>query len=172
MMFRSERLEVRPMTIHEATPTYASWLNDKEVNRYLATKGSTVEELRHYITKKSAQTDCEFYGIFLHPEGRHIGTIKLEPIERVQGYAQIGILIGDKQEWGKGYGSEAMRLIIDYCFKTLRLGEVKLGVIGENEAALQLYKKLGFVEVARKPQSVHYPNGVFDQVEMSLKNHA
>jgi ribosomal-protein-alanine N-acetyltransferase len=170
--FTGERVIVRPMTEDDATPLYASWLQDEEVNRYLATKGSTTEELKAYIAQKNAQEDTEFYGIFLREDGRHIGTTKLEPIDKVAKAATIGIMIGDKREWGKGLAREAMQLIIQHCFNELGMDEVRLGVLGQNTSAIEAYKKLGFVEVARKPQSVHFPNGIFDQVEMTLKKHA
>ena len=162
-----ERIYLRPMTEADATPLYASWLNDPEVNKYLATKSATVEELREYVADKNAKDDALLLGIFLKDGDRHVGTSKLEPLEKEK--ATIGVLIGEKSEWGKGYAGEAMRLLIDYCFKDLGLVEVTLGVLAQNEAAIKAYEKLGFKETGRQVGAVHYPNGVFDQVTMVLK---
>ena len=136
----------------------------------MSTKSATVEELREYIEKKSANPDTMFYGIFLLDGDRHIGTIKLEPIDRVNKKAVLGILIGDKREWGKGYGPEAMRLLIDYCIEEGLM--VGLGVLAQNEAAIRAYKRVGFEEVSRALGAVTYSNGTFDQVEMIFKKHA
>ncbi len=157
----------------DASEAYASWLNDPEVNRYLATKHATSAELRKYIEEKNRKPDTELFGIFLREGDRHVGTLKLEPIDRAAKKATLGILIGDKREWGKGYAGEAIRLAIAHCFGELGMEEVWLGVIAQNTSALRAYQKLGFVETARKPGSVVFPNGVFDQVEMILrKNYA
>ena len=160
------------MTEADATERYAGWLNDPEVNTYLTTKSATVPELRQFIITKNAQPDTLLFGIFLRENSVHIGTTKLEPIDRVNKKATIGILIGDKRYWGKGIASEAMSLLIDFCFSELRLDEVNLGVLAQNEAALRVYTKLGFREIRREMGAVHYANGIFDQVTMIKRNHA
>jgi len=156
------------MTGSDASEAYASWLNDPEVNRYLATKSATLESVKEYIQKKNATPDTELYGIFLREGDKHIGSLKLEPIDRAAKRATLGILIGEKGEWGKGYAGEALRLAVARCFSELGMEEVWLGVIAQNTSAIRAYQKLGFVETARKPGSVVFPNGVFDQVEMQL----
>lgn len=163
---------MRPLTETDATETYASWLRDTEVNKFLATKHATVESQREFIALKNAQKNAELFGIFLREDTRHIGTIKLEPIDLIAKKATIGIMIGDKREWGKGLAAEAMQLVIAHCFNDLSLTELELGVLAQNRSALRVYEKLGFVETDRKIGAVKYENGVFDQVEMSLKLHA
>src|SRR3989344_5118547 len=162
--FIGARIYLRQMTEADATERYVSWLNDPEVNRYLATKSATVPELRAYIASKNSQPDTLLFGIFLKEKDIHIGTIKLEPIDAVNKKATVAIMLGDKQQWGQGLAREALSLLIDYCFKDLQLAEVNLGVVAQNEAAVQTYVKLGFKEVQREIGAVHYPNGVFDQV--------
>jgi RimJ/RimL family protein N-acetyltransferase len=170
--FIGTRIYLRPMTEADATERYASWLNDPEVNKFLATKSATVPELREYIAAKNAQAGTLFFGIFLQEDDMHIGTIKLEPIDRVNKKATIAIMIGDKQQWGKGIAKEAMSLLIDYCFSDLQFKEVNLGVLAQNEGAVRAYTKLGFKEVSREVGSVHFPNGIFDQITMTMQNHA
>lgn len=160
------------MTDSDATPAYASWLNDREVNAYLSTKSATVSELKEYIATKNNSEHAELYGIFLKEKDIHIGTVKLEPIDRTHGWATIGILIGDKRQWGKGIAGEALRLLIKYCFQELHLDEVRLGVLAQNTNALRAYQKIGFKEISRTLGAVRYPNGICDQVEMKLQKHA
>ena len=169
MRLDGRRIYLRPMTEKDATDVYTSWLNDPEVNKYLTTKSATVEELREYIAKKNMQADTKLFGIFLKENSVHIGTVKLEPIDTPNKKATIGILIGDKNYWGKGYAGEAMQLLIKYCFENLHMEEVNLGVLAQNTAAMRAYEKLGFKEAKRELGVVHYPNGVFDQVTMVLK---
>lgn len=169
LILRSSRLYLRMLSETDATATYAGWLNDPEVNRFLATKHATIPELQEYIRIKNSKDDTLLFGIFLNEGDKHIGTIKLEPIEPTQKRATIAIMIGDKDHWGKGLAMEAMQLLMDYSFKELGVREMHLGVIGQNTSAIKVYKKLGFIEVQRKLHSVQYGNEVFDQVEMILR---
>lgn len=63
--------------------------------------------------------------------------------------AQVGIAIGDKSFWGKGYGTEAMNLLVDYCFHVLGLQRVYLKVLETNTRAQRSYKKCGFVRYGK-----------------------
>jgi len=164
-----ERIFVRTLEIVDATERYASWLNDPEVNRFLATKSATVGELRDYIAKKDAQTDALYFGIFLKENDLHIGTVKLEPIDLTGKKATIAIMLGDKTYWGKGLAGEAMKLLINYCFETLGIEEVNLGVVAQNTSAIRSYEKLGFREVKRDFAYVTYGDEIHDQVWMTLK---
>ncbi|MBT5638712.1 MAG: GNAT family N-acetyltransferase [Candidatus Peribacter sp.] len=167
--FTGERLILRTMTEGDATQTYAEWINNPEVNLYLETKSATIEELIAYIEQKDAKDDTLFFGIFLKEEGTHIGTIKLEPIEPEEKKATIAIMIGDKEQWGKGYAGESMQLLINWCFDDLGFEKIELGAIGKNTAAIHAYEKLGFAEVRREVGSVQYGDEVHDHVLMELK---
>mgnify|MGYP001618205486 CR=1 FL=1 len=169
LAFESSRLTLRIMEDHDATPEYAGWLNDPEVNRYLATKSATIQELQDYIRKKDLQVDALFFGVYLKENNAHIGTVKLEPIEPDQKRATIAVMIGDKASWGKGYAAEAMQLLMDWCFNELGFDEVNLGVIAKNAAAIRAYEKLGFVEMKRELAYVQYGDEMHDHVLMAVK---
>ncbi len=65
----------------------------------------------------------------------------------------LGIVIGEKTFWGKGYGQDAIRLLLDYGFNLLNLNSVMLGVFAFNERALHCYKHVGFREIGRRRQA-------------------
>lgn len=78
--------------------------------------------------------------------------------------------MGRKSEWGKGYAKEATIKIIDYCFQTLKVRKLTLGVVSENLAAVNLYKKLGF-----ETEGVYKMHGIYqgkycDVIRMALFN--
>lgn len=127
-----------------ATKEYCSWLNDAEVNQYLETKEATIDEVKKYIKEKNQNPNCLFLGIFYRENEKHIGNIKLEPIDFKNYKATIGILIGEKDYWGKGIGTEAIELLVDYGFKDLKLREINLGVASQNKSAIRVYEKTGF----------------------------
>jgi RimJ/RimL family protein N-acetyltransferase len=169
MEFDGERVYLKTLSLEHATKDYSNWLNDPEVNKFLATKSATIEELRSYITQKDNQKDALFFGIFIKENDKFIGTIKLEPINVENNKATIALMIGDKNYWGKGIAGEAIKLLIDYSFNELDLEEINLGVIGENKAAIRAYEKLGFKETKREPKAVKYDDILYDQVTMALK---
>ena len=73
----------------------------------------------------------------------HIGNIALQRIDRRSKNAEFAILIGDKKFWGRGYGEEAARLILDYGFKFLGLERIGAGTFSTNLGMRKLAKKLG-----------------------------
>lgn len=162
------RLTLRTLKPEDATQTYADWLNDAEVHRYLETKSATIESVREYIEKRDAQDNCLFLGMYLKETDQHIGTIKLEPINLENGTATIAIMIGERSAWGKGYGPEAMRLLINYGFTSLGLNEIDLGVIADNIGAIRSYEKVGFKETKRTHASVHYEDHLYDHITMTV----
>ncbi len=160
---------LRCMDEADATETYVSWLNDPEINRYLLTKHATVDSQREFIASKNTKDDAMLFGVFLREDAKHIGTTKLEPIDWTAKKATLGMMIGDRQYLKYGLGTETMQMMVDFCFNTLNLEEVNLGALAQNAAAVQSYRKLGFVEVKREIGAIHFPNGTFDQVTMVLK---
>ena len=163
-----ERIYLRTLEAADATEEYCGWLNDPEVNRFLVTKSSIVDELRSYIIKKTGQPDILFLGIFLKDGGKHIGTITLRGIDLTAGKATIAMMIGDKNYWGKGLIGEAMRLLTGYAFKNLDLKEIELGVVSQNVSAIRAYEKMGFIETGRK-LGVKYGDENYDEIMMALK---
>lgn len=168
LKFAGDRIYLRTLEVIDATEEYCSWLNDLEINRFLATKSTTTAELRSYILKKNAQPDTLFLGIFFKDGDLHIGTITLRSIDLTAGKATIAMMIGNKNYWGKGLIGEAMRLLIDYCFKELDLKEIDLGVVAQNVSAIRAYEKIGFVETGRK-LGVDYGKEKYDEIIMALK---
>jgi RimJ/RimL family protein N-acetyltransferase len=74
----------------------------------------------------------------------HIGNIYLRDIDFISGRGELHILIGEPGERGKGYGSGAVRLLVDYAVKDLGLKRVWLNVLADNKPAIRLYEIIGF----------------------------
>ncbi len=156
-----KRIYLRTLSEKSATKEYCGWLNNPEVNQYLETREATTAGLKKYIEKKNRNPNCLFLGIFFKENQKHIGNIKLEPIDFKNRKATIGILIGEKDYWGRGIGAEATALLVDYGFKDLNLKEINLGVRAQNKAAIRVYEKVGF-----KVEKIE----LSDKVSMSIKN--
>ena len=139
-----DRIYLKELVVKDVTSDYCSWLNDKEVNKYLETKKAKIKDLKIYVKNKRKSSDCLFFGIFLKKEGRHIGNIKLEPINWIDKSAVMGIMIGDKNYWGGGFGREAIKTLINWTFKKINIDKIELGVLKDNKNAIISYQKTGF----------------------------
>jgi RimJ/RimL family protein N-acetyltransferase len=143
----SESLVLRQLEPAEVTEKYLSWLRDPEINRYLEVRFSppeTLQELRRFVDSVNASKDSLLLGIFILPEEQHIGNIKLGPIDRNHLVADIGILIGDRDEWGKGHASVAISLLSDYAFGELGLAKLTAGYYAENQGSEKAFLRAGY----------------------------
>ncbi len=156
-VLESDRLVHKPLSLDYLTMQYVDWMNDPEVNRYLETGGGyTLEMLREYLSAVE-RNEILFWAIHLKDNGKHIGNIKIDPVNLRHGFAEYGIMMGERQEWGKGYAREATERIIEYCFKDINLRKITLGVVEDNVGAYSLYKKLGF-----KTEGVYEKHGLYN----------
>ncbi len=159
-LIKGKRIYLRLLTINDASQEYCQWLNDSEVNKYLETKNTTIQELREYIQERIDSPNALFFGIF--DKEKHIGNIKLEPIFWERKKVIFGFIIGDKKYWGKGIGTEATKLIVDFVFNFLNLDEVELGVLPQNKAAVRVYEKVGFIKVPNVKRLIDPKNNMID----------
>ena len=114
-ILESERLIYKPLTSQFCTNEYVQWLNDKEVIRYLEIfEPYTEPQLVDYLHNVEKKSNILFWAIVIKKNNKHIGNIKIDPVNRHHGLGEYGIMMGDKKEWGKGYAAEASVTIIDY----------------------------------------------------------
>lgn len=169
-VIRGERICLRPVTLKDAKPLYVKWLNDKEVNRFLETrhKRQTIGSVRSYIEEITNRKEILFMAICLKEGGRHIGNIKIGPINTFHRFSEIGIMIGDKSEWGRGYASEAISLISRYAFDSLKLHKLTTGCYESNTGSRKAFEKAGFkVEFLQRKQYLY--NGEYvDRICLTL----
>jgi RimJ/RimL family protein N-acetyltransferase len=102
-------------------------------------------------------------GFAIEADGVFIGDCGLFHINRVAGTAEVGIGIGDRSYWGKGYGREAMALLVDYGFRLQNLRKIWLETHASNERAIRSYRAVGFVEEGRQREHV-WANGNYDDI--------
>ena len=105
--------------------------------------------LRRVLKADSRRRDRETYGIFDVSEGEehYIGTIELYDIRHDT--ATLGIIIGERSHWSRGFGPEAVEALLTHAFETLDLERVTLSTFGDNERAQAAFRKAGFYEKRR-----------------------
>lgn len=167
---QTERLSIIPISSSHCSQQYVSWLNDPEVYKYLETRGNyALHELREYLAK-IIEENVLMWAIHVKESNTHIGNIKIDPINKVHGLGEYGILMGEKTEWGKGYAREASEAVLSYCFGELNLRKITLGVVRDNLGALKLYEKLGFVQEGLYKKHVVYDGSFYDIIRMAIFN--
>ena len=141
-----KRLFLRLVTIDDCTDAYVDWLNDPEVNHYLETGWSvqTLKSIRTFVDSMLSTSDNYLFAIVLKDNLAHIGNVKIGPINRIHLYADLGYFIGTKEQWRKGFASEAIGVAVDFAFVRLGLHRVQAGVNSENSASRKVLLKVGF----------------------------
>lgn len=164
----TERLTLKRLSLNHLSIDYLSWLNNPQVNLYLETKGNyTLDMLKSYI-EEQYKNEVYFWAIHLKKSNKHIGNIKIDPINYNLNSGEYGILMGDHLNWGKGYAKESSIRIIKYCFEELKLSSITLGVIEDNVNAILLYNKIGFkIDEIKKDVGI-YNQKMCNSIRMSL----
>ncbi|REK61960.1 MULTISPECIES: GNAT family N-acetyltransferase [Cohnella] len=143
------------------------WVNNPEVVRYLSDIflfPHTLEDTQAYLqSKMEPREDNRGFVIADAATELFIGQINLDFIDWKNRYGKVGIVIGSPEHFGKGYGTEAMRLLIDFAFDELNLNRLELDVFDFNERARRCYAACGFKEEGRLRQR-QFKNGRYADV--------
>ena len=139
-----ERIYLSPMNIDDAE-LYTKWMNDREVSLWIGQHSNliSIPSERKWLENAMAGNG-HTYAIIARNGDRLIGNISLANIRPVHRDAMLGICIGEAGFRSKGYGAEAIKLLLEYGFQTLGLHSIWLGVNAENARAIACYKKCGF----------------------------
>ena len=124
------------------------WLNDPVVTRY-QNKGivpNTREKQQEYFKHISASSEDIVFAIVFSETDKHIGNIGLHKIDYIHRHAEIGIIIGEKEYWNKGFATKCVQVIVDYAFKTHNLHKLYAIVMKENSGSMKAFQRAGFKE--------------------------
>ncbi|TFG17923.1 MAG: N-acetyltransferase [Promethearchaeota archaeon] len=147
---------------------FLEWLNDPEVTQHLMRFRPLTREMEEdwFDSLKDREGDIIF--AILINQNQLIGNCSIMNILWNDRVGTCGIFIGDKKEQGKGYGTEAMKLLLEYGFNTLNLNRIDLKVNDFNSRAIRCYQKIGFIEEGRMRQSCFRNGEYHDQLIMSI----
>ncbi len=153
--WQDERVELFLLEERDVGTRYVSWLNDPIVNRYLESRFSMHDaaSTRAFVDSSLANPLVLLLGIRSRAlGGRHVGNIKLGPIDRHHEVGDIGILIGDPDAWGAGLASSAIRLLCGIAAKQIGLRKVTAGCYASNIGSERAFLKAGFEIEGRRTQ--------------------
>jgi len=163
-----ERLYLSPFDADdvEIYTKWAKWMNDRTV-------ADNYNGFDNLVSPNSAKKKLEEltgyrFAIVLLDGDVLIGHISIHDNDHLNRNAFIGIFIGDEEHRNKGYGTEAIRLALDYGFNTLNLHNIMLSVHADNYAAINCYKKVGFRECGRWRDWIFKDGKYIDKIYMEI----
>lgn len=163
-----EKIYLRPLEMEDLESFYR-WFNKSELRKYTQIPYPLSREMeKEFIENAMRPGDTIVLAIVLKNNDRMIGDISINTIDNIHRKAFIGIAIGDPGYISRGYGTEALKLLLDYAFGTLNLHRIELHAYAFNKRAIDCYKKMGFKEEGRSREA-HFADGRYqDIVNMAI----
>jgi diamine N-acetyltransferase len=150
-------------------PTLMTWINEREQVLFNAPY-KPVHESQHQAWFESIQkrSDMVIFGIRLVQDNKLIGSCQLHSIDNIHRSAELQIRIGNTSQRGRGYGFQAVRLLLKFAFDDLNLNRVYLHVFSTNATAIRLYEKAGFTKEGTLREAAHINGEYIDVIEMGI----
>ena len=171
-MLKGKKVLLRPIKRADIS-LFLKWFNDPEVTQYLErhlplTEMEEEKWIEEHATTR-AGSDVGFVIETINNEiPQAIGIIGLTQLKLKDRQGTFGIILGEKDHWGQGYGTEATRLIIRYSFEQMNLHRIASQVFAFNERSLKLHKKVGFFEEGVRRQAAFKNGQYWDTIEFGL----
>ncbi len=169
-MLFGESIRLRAIE-REDIPAFVRWFNDPEVRRYLLMYKplSKAREERWFEAHLDKQDEFIFAIEARTEEGWvHIGNIGLHRVDWKNRNATLGIVLGEKAYWGRGYGTDAVRTALRFAFQELNLHRVELEVVAENLRAIRCYEKAGFIREGTRREALFGDGRYHDAYMMAV----
>ena len=167
--FVGKYLYLSPVSDHEDDiESYIKWMNNRDAAMNFGQYHCVVSSKNDLKWLYEPPSDMQRYAMVLHGSDVLIGSISIHNIDHLNRNAFIGIFIGEEEHRGKGYGTEAIHLLLEYGFKTLNLHSVMLTVHADNDAGIACYKKVGFRVVGRLPEYLFKDGQYIDKLYMCI----
>lgn len=160
----SNRLILKPFQQKYITQKYVDWLNDKDVQNFTKKKPyQTIKSCIAFLDEQNTNKNI-FLGIFLkNKEQVHIGNI-VAYTDYINSRANLTILIGEKKQWGLGYGLEAWNLMLKYLLNDLKIRKVSAGTMSFNLGMLKIMKLSGMEADGIRIQERIHNGKVYDEI--------
>lgn len=164
------RVYLRQLTPRDINETYLSWFRDPDVTHFLDARNLTYDDVASYMVEGRESGLHVMYGIIAKDTDKHIGNVKIGPINWKHGTAGLVTFIGEKNYWGKGIAREAIKIGIRLAFDLHGLRKLSDGVAEGNIGSEKAYCAAGFI-VEGRMTGHHLINGeARDRIVISCFN--
>ena len=149
---------------------FRRWYADPEIARLARYQQSPMrpDEIERFFAARVVGPDALAMAVHERTTDRLIGTCAFSQLDGDNGSALYHITIGESDAWGRGFGTEATRLMVDHAFGALGLHRIALFVFEFNERAIRAYRRVGFVVEGRSRESVWRDGRWWDELAMSI----
>lgn len=143
---KGEKVSLRFVALEDCNNIYLKWLEDSVVNQYLETRWNTqsIESIKEFVSGMLESEGNYLFAIIENSTKKHIGNIKIGPINTHHSFADISYFIGDRTAWGKGYATEAIKLVTAFGFDVLGLHRIQAGLYEDNIGSEKCLLKAGY----------------------------
>lgn len=148
-----------------------NYVNDPEVLRYMESGipyPITLNEELKWFDAISAFRDPYRFAIEAVESGQYIGDCGINSIDWKNSVASLVIFIGNKEYWGRGYGTEAMQILLSFTFNQININKARLNVYSFNERAIKSYEKCGFKREGVLRKEIFRDGRYFDIIALGL----
>ncbi|WP_371362966.1 Spermidine N(1)-acetyltransferase [Sporomusa rhizae] len=166
----TNRIYLRRLEQKDIDGSYFQWLNDQNITRWMrhGIFPNSYEAMKGFYDSQAISRTDVVFAIVLQDKDRHIGNIGLHAINYVFRSAEIGIIIGETDCWGKGYAAEAISLLASHCFNRLNLNRLSAGAVDKNIGSVRAFEKAGFCREGISRQAYFCEGDYHDCVNLSL----
>jgi RimJ/RimL family protein N-acetyltransferase len=145
------------------------WLGDAEIRGLIGEVASmSKEDSERFLEKVRGDAQRAWFMVVVKENNKVIGEAGLLRMDRAWRTTDISVIIWEREEWGKGYGTEAVLLLLDHAFRHLDFHRAAVGVVGFNERALRFWEKVGFRKEGVQRDGYYYDGKYHDFVLMSI----
>jgi RimJ/RimL family protein N-acetyltransferase len=172
-LFRGQLVRLAMIDVDSMATAISRWSRDAVYTRLANSDVARAWSpfiTREWIEKEALgeKLDMHWFGIHTLADDRLIGGIDLSAVHNGHGESFVGVGIGERDFWGKGYGREAMRLVLRYAFTELNFERVSLDVFEYNPRAIRSYEKVGFRHEGRERGLLHREGRRWDLIYMGI----
>jgi RimJ/RimL family protein N-acetyltransferase len=163
-----KRVYLRPL-MKEDLVHLRKWSEDAEIRALIGEVTPMSEaDSEKFLHEVYADSNRQWFVVVIKKNNQVIGEAGLLRMDRAWRATDVSVIIGEKEEWGKGYGTETILLLLDYAFRHLNFHRVAIGVVGFNERAIRFWQKVGFRKEGVHRDEYYYDGKYYDFVMMSI----
>lgn len=161
------QITLRPISIMQVSQRYVDWMNEYEIVKFTESRFNihTLDSIFEWV-KKTELDDSEIsFAIFDKQKEKHIGNIKLGSINWNHLYADLGLIIGDREYWSQGVGSCSIGLVTNYAFRELKLHMILAGIYQNNIGSIKAFEANDFMKMATIKGKYCFENNYINVLE-------
>jgi len=176
-MLKGKLVELHPVK-EDDLERFHKWITNEEVTRLGAGSEfayqintpyeSMKAQYQKNLTEHNTMDHGQVFSVYASATGDHIGRCDYRDLNLIKRTAKIGLLIGEKEYWGRGYGQDIVETLVNHLFNDLNLNRIELDTWSGNQRAVRLYEKCGFQVEGRLRQNEFVNGTYYDTVLMGL----